>query len=815
MSKITSNNNYKQCKLLNKNRILSLLMTSALVSSAGIAQAQIVTDEIIVTAQKKEQSLQSVGIAVTAYSGEQIEALGFQNTTDIVYQTPGLQLYEFSPTITVYNIRGVSQNSFADNLEGPIAVYIDDGYVSALGAQNQPIYDVERVEVLKGPQGTLYGRNATGGLIHYISRKPTDEFEARGSASFGSYNYHEVEASISGPISDNIRARIAAVDTKEDGYLKSTNPAVRDAYGKNATAVKAFLEVDAGDSTTVTLNPYWSKDSDVPTGAYVRVGAQQDPATGLGLAAAAPADPFSHSSDAQGRFDREIFGVTGKLEHDFSDNLKLTSITNYQEMDKYYFEDSEGRNLTVGDIIGFGPAFADFNSLGVFNFATNSDFQQFSQEIRLSGDTDKLSWQAGGFYLDIQQSNFALVEGLAALFTNPDTFNPGIGQGFTSQARSDFNIDSKSISVFAQGDYALSDNVKLVAGLRIVNDDKEFDSFIRYQEVDPTVSDLASGVGGANAPAIDVLQIADGSDFPGFPVQPVPAGFLASFAPICYSSEADARCANDVADPGATFEYTDWAGKLQLEYTTQSGSLLYAGINRGTKGGNWAAPNFPDSARANGLDSLAHTEETLWSYEAGFKHSFANGLGRFNAAAFYYDYDDYQAFSLTNFVQNISNNDATVLGAEFELALNPADGLDLLLGGSFIDSEVKGIVTPNGSVIDTELPNAPSVSLNALARYGFEIGKGELSFQLDGNYNGSQFLEVTNPGSAKEDSYMVANARIAYAMDNDITVAGWVRNLTNTEYRVYSLDVAGAPSPFINDVYARPSTYGITVSGKF
>ena len=815
MLEALNNNNIKQPKPLNGKCILSLLMTSALVSMGGIAQAQIVTDEIIVTAQKKEQSLQSVGIAVTAYSGEQIEALGFQNTTDIVYQTPGLQLYEFSPTITVYNIRGVSQNSFADNLEGPIAVYIDDGYVSALGAQNQPIYDVERVEVLKGPQGTLYGRNATGGLIHYISRKPTEEFEARGTASYGSYKYHEVEASISGPISDNVRARIAAVDTKEDGYLKSTNPAVRDAYGKNSTAVKGFLELDFGDSTTVLLNPYWSKDSDVPTGAYVRVGAQQDPATGLGVAAGAPADPFSHSSDAQGRFDREIFGATGKIEHDFNGGVKLTSITNYQEMDKYYFEDSEGRNLTVGDIIGFGPAFSDFNSLGVFNFATNSDFKQFSQEIRFSGDTDKMSWQAGGFYLDISQSNFALVEGLAALFTNPDTFNPGVGQGFTSQARSDFNLDAKSISVFAQGDYELSDNVKLVAGLRIVNDDKEFDSFIRYQEVDPTLSNLASGIGGANTPVIDILQIADGSDFPGFPIQPVPAGFLSSFAPICYSIAADARCDNDTADPSANFEYTDWAGKLQLEYTTDTGTLIYAGINRGTKGGNWAAPNFPDSARANGVGSLAHTEETLWSYEAGLKHSFASGKGRFNAAAFYYDYNDYQAFSLTNFVQNITNNDASVVGAEFELALNPVDGLDLLFGGSFVDSKVKGIVTPNGSLIDTELPNAPSVSLNGLARYGWDVGSGELSVQVDGNYNGSQFLEVTNPSSAKEDSYFVGNARIAYALENDVTLSGWVRNVTDTEYRVYSLDVAGAPSPFINDVYARPRTYGVTVSGKF
>ena len=784
----------ESCNILKNKRIYSLLMTSALVAASGVANAQIVTDEIIITAQKKEQGLQSVGIAVTAYNAEQIEALGFQTTTDIVYQTPGLQLYEFSPSITVYNIRGVSQNSFSDNLEGPVAVYIDDAYVSALGAQNQPLFDLERVEILKGPQGTLYGRNATGGLIHYISKKPTDEFEVSGSASIGSYNYHEVEAAVSGPISDNIRGRIAVVDTKEDGYLKSTNPDVRDAYGKDATGAKAIVEIDFSDATSLTLNPYWSKDTDVPTGAYARVEAAQDPATGLGISLGDPADPYSHSSDKEGRFDREIRGLTAKAEHTFANDVTLTSITNYNEMDKFYTEDSEGRDLVVGQVFP-GLAGAPFADLGVFGFTTDQEFEQFSQELRLSGDTDALSWQAGVYYLDIAQKNSAFVEGVAAFWTNDlGPVGPSAEDSAALAARNDFNLNAESISVFAQGDYELSDKLKLIAGLRVVKDDKEFDAYIRYLDFF-TGEPLVRGLDGE-------VQAFLGAGTDG-----------TTLGPICYSVAVDSRCASDAADPNANFEYTDWAGKLQLDYKMDNGTLLYAGINRGTKGGNWATPSFPDSVRANGLESLSHTEETLWSYEAGAKYSF--GFGRLNVAAFYYDYQDYQAFSLTNFVQNITNNDATVLGAEFELAMNPAEGLDLLFGGSFLDTEVEGIVTPNGTVINTEMPNAPGVSLNGLARYGFEIGKGELSFQLDGNYNGEQYLEVTNPESSKEDAYFVGNSRIAYAMDNGVTLSGWIKNITDTEYRVYSLDVAGAPAPFINDVYARPRTAGLTISGEF
>jgi len=329
-----------------------------------------------------------------------------------------------------------------------------------------------------------------------------------------------------------------------------------------------------------------------------------------------------------------------------------------------------------------------------------------------------------------------------------------------------------------------------------LRDDKVFDSFIRYQEADGTV-----------------LALGDDAEVQSIFGPGADGGLI---APICYSVDVDSRCVGDAADPAANFEYDDWAAKLQLEFTLNDDVLLYAGVNRGTKGGNWAAPAFPDSARANGLGALSHTEETVWAYEVGIKATIADGRGRVNASVFYYDYDDYQAFSLVNFVQNITNNDARVFGGEIELAISPVDGLDLLFGAAFLDSEVKGILTPFGVSVDTELPNAPSVSLNGLVRYAWPIGNdGELSLQVDGNYNSEQFLEVTNPGSALEGAYFTANFRAAYAPDERWEVSFWIKNLTDEEFRIYSLDVAGAPDPFINDVFAKPRTFGGTVSFKY
>ncbi|MCR8922344.1 TonB-dependent receptor [Dasania sp. GY-MA-18] len=791
---------------LHKRSVLYVALLSAMQS---IPASSAVLEEVMVTAQKREQNLQDVGISVTAFSGDQMEALGFTNTTDIVSQTPSLQLYEFSPTLTVYNLRGVSQNSFGDSLEAPVAVYVDNAYVSSMGALNGQLFDTERVEVLRGPQGTLYGRNATAGLIHYISKAPTEEFEGRVSGTVGNYDLVEVEGVVSGPLSDSVLGRLAVKYTEQDGYLEwersenangdlQVHDDIRDAYGKNAIGVKSALQFNLTEKTDVILRVNYSKDDDVPSGAYVRSEAAPDPITGLGYYVDKNDEPFKFNADQEGAFDRELLSTTIELKHSINDSVEFMSITNYMDMDKTYIEDTEGlasgfpaavfdtfyvdgngQPVTVQSFFPDQPAGAD---LPVFVFGTDQEFQQISQEFRLSGGDEKLNWQAGLYYLDIDTDNSQTVQGLAAWWTG----GPSVGFQPSSIATSTWEVETESWSVFGQFDYQLTDALMLTMGLRWTEDEKTNDFYSRYETKDGEV----------------LLEEVD------FGVVPV--------GPVCYSASVDTRCPGDVADKDAKYDYSDWAGKAQLDWVIDDDSLTYFAVSKGVKGGNWSTPSFPDSINIGGTDRLFHEEETLYSYEIGAKFTLADGLARFNTAVFYYDYKDYQAFSLINFVQNISNNDARVTGAEFELFLTPWEGWDFALGGSFLDSEVDGIETPTGLFIDTELPQAPEYSFNGLARYEFDFMSGSLSTQIDFNYSSEQWLEVTNAPLDKEDSYAVFNARLTYTSQNeDWKLSGWIKNLGDEEYRIYALDVAGAPQPFVNDVYASPRTYGLTATYNF
>jgi outer membrane receptor protein involved in Fe transport len=262
--------------IMSTNRSLTLTIALASLGAAPLAGAQVL-EEVVVTAQKREQSLQDVGISVSAFSGDQLKALGATSTVDIAQQVPGLHLFTFSPAFTVFSLRGISQNNFQDNLEAPVAVYLDGAYIASMNAINTQLFDMERVEVLRGPQGTLFGRNATGGLIHFLTHRAEEQelngYAEAGAAEFGTYSF---EGAVGGGITDTVRGRLAGRYEKSDGYVEAGSAFGRqatggDSNGADGYALRGTVQIDATDNVVVDLTARYSKDDHVPTGAIHRL----------------------------------------------------------------------------------------------------------------------------------------------------------------------------------------------------------------------------------------------------------------------------------------------------------------------------------------------------------------------------------------------------------------------------------------------------------------------------------------------------------------------------------------------------------------
>lgn len=736
------------------NHQIKLIVVAGLIMLLNVANAAVL-DEVIVTATKRGQSAQDVGISVTALSGEQTEALGLHTTQEIIQQIPGLQVQSFTPGFTTFNLRGISQNNFQDNLEAPVAVYVDDIYFGSMNAVNMQMFDMAATEVLRGPQGTLFGRNATGGLIHFRTRKADeDEFNGYAKASFGERNNNVVEGAVGGALSDSVRGRIAGRWEQADGYVEAGSVAAgvlgptgftatgSDAIGADGFVLRGNLQIDISDRTSLDLSATRTEDDDVASGHYVVrfTGADPDTLFGLENGPVITGDVHRHASDVTDTgLDRDSTVLSFHLRHEFDSGMQLDYIGAFQDVYKFNKEDAGG-------------------GLVFFPYSTEADYEQQSHEFRLSGETESLRWQSGLYLLDIDYVGQARTGGPAII---------GDPTGVVIQ---DTDLSSENWSIFSEVEYDLSDSLTVIAGARWSQDDKEI-KFIN------TASNFSAAAGLPDGTVLFDLQSAIG---------------------------ASANPAHAKVDE---IDYGDVATRLQLNYQVED-TLIYASINRGIKGGNWS----PSSAVT--LDDLRHDEEDLMAYELGYKTTVLNGTGRLNASIFYYDYSDYQAFSLYGGTPQVTNEDASASGGEVEFAYMPNDHWDFNFGLAYMDSEVDFIpgVVPGSGNTDVELPQAPSLSANLLVRYNTDVAGGNLALQLDGNWNDDHYMEGSNSIASVQEAYTVLNFRTSYTMDN-WEVSAWVRNLTDEEYLLYNLDLGFIG--FVEQVYSAPRQAGLTLSMDF
>ncbi|MCE3284914.1 MAG: TonB-dependent receptor [Steroidobacteraceae bacterium] len=731
-------------------------------------------EEIVVTAQRREERLQDVGIAVTALGNEMLTDLNITTATDITRAVPSLKMNAYSSSQVVFNIRGVSQNDYGDQQEPPVAVYQDDSYASSINVASFPVFDLARVEVLRGPQGTLFGRNATGGAIQFVSNRPSKDPEGYATATVGSYGQFIVEGAVSGPLTETVQARLAGISNTDDGYMESVVAGVGDRAGNDHYALRGQLAWQPSETTDLNLIVrYMKADKETQAGIYSHAPAcpndsfqgeftRRDQScdfwgTGPGEAgtgyrndAITPqwgGDPWKTAETQRSYVDREITGATLHFDWDFG-GLHLVSITDYQSAEKFYLEGGDASPVD-----------------GVL-FYQGSDLEQYSQEFRLSGTAGANTWVAGVYGMDVDGD-------YTGKFADPFYgYDPTVEMG----------QQTTSWAVFAQDEWAFADAFKLIVGARYWSDEREGSYFGTAPEVP-----------GLSAPVTIVFNTRDVS----------PGG--SSISP---------------GDAKRTFDGV--TARVQLDWKPSDAVLWYAIFNRGSKSGGYTfstgTPYDPDGSLTiprSFLEGMPFDEETLDAFELGVKSTLGDST-TLNVAAFLYDYSDYQAFAQFGPVQTVINLDAELTGLEAELMSRPLDGLTLQFGVSLLDSTVKDVPLPDGVTIeDHDLPQAPEFSGNLLARYEFAAGPGMFGIQGDAQYSGEFCFTVLCAPVEEEDAYTVANARIDYTgADGRWNVAAFVNNLTEEKYRVYAFD-SSLFAGVVAGVYARPRWYGLSATYRF
>ncbi len=810
---------------LNRTVMLILLSAGALPAVA----AESILDEVVVTAQKREQNIQDVGITMNAMTGDQLEALGVQSSEELASFTPGVHISgALAGQNSQYAIRGVVQNDFNDIIEAPNAVYLDEGYIPIANAQTFGLFDIARVEVLKGPQGTLFGRNATGGLVQYVSRKPTfDKVDGFLDLSTGVYDSptnpwsQRIEGAFGGPLSDRVAARVAGFYSNTDDYLINVYPASTPTpgFGSGAGspgdgagsdmgsaetyALRGTIDFKPNDDVLLRVSTNYAK-SKLSTGPYQSIptiavldgqgelidvrniapnetrlsiqgnadgggdvidGDQFLPGGGLGL----PGRPVP-GGDFFGYIDPDGDGWHTSGDFAFKDQgeTKATGINGRLE-----WELGGGTQLVaITDWKNYKKAlFIDVDSAPVNQLANFGavDADSFSQEIRLSGKAGPMRWVTGLYYLNIDTNSD---NGLKAPVNSIifDLFGAPFDIGVVAA------LKTTSYSGFGQIEYDLSEKLTFTVGGRLIKEKKDYEM-------------KANG-----------FFIATGNDTFN-EGQPLP----------------------DVPLPGAPFSFADkssdtlWAGKAQLDWRPHDGLLVYGSVNRGVKAGSYNAPLLGAYLGSGGDAGLQYKPEELLAYEVGFKSSLGDRT-RLNGAAYYYDYKDSQAFLFVGVGGVVINADAKNHGAELQLETTPVDGLDLSLGFAWIDATTKDVPLRAGSPLpprDVRPTYTPEWQASAMARYSWPALGGLMSVRADAGYSSNYYYNLRNFSADKYDSYVLVNTSLGWESDDNawrVSLDG--RNVTDERVGMQGYDLASLCG--CNEVsYRPPRWYGVSLRHSF
>jgi iron complex outermembrane receptor protein len=450
--------------LMASSVMVALMATPVSAQSVGAdASENEGVSDIIVTAQRRDQNLQDVGVSVTAISADSLRTLGVVDSRDLVKAAPGVMLESTAGggVNAFLTIRGIAQSDYSANQESPNSIYLDEVYLSSPNAAAFTMYDLQRVEILRGPQGTLFGRASSGGLANFITARPSKEWEGYAELGYASFNNIWAEAAAGGPLSDAVRFRLSGRVERADGWFENGLPNGKDSYEKKFNGLRGQIEADLSDRLTARLAVSYDENPSHREGAYRRVSYKMV----AGQPVLTPTEPVASTgyTNPYSKFNKSDFNDYGRLSNKrISPTLylnydlggaTLSSISNYTKFKFNYEEDCDGSPV-------------DF-----CNFGYGQNLDQYSQELRVNGKAGELTYTAGAYYLKIDQT-------MPQFFQYPVYSRTGFGFSDTNIVKQ----NQQSWALFGQLEYQLSDKMSATVGARYTHETKNFDSKAYLQE---------------------------------------------------------------------------------------------------------------------------------------------------------------------------------------------------------------------------------------------------------------------------------------------------------------------------------------------
>lgn len=729
--------------------------------------------EIVVTAQKREQSVNDVPISITALDGADLAASGVRTTEDLARVVPGLSFTETQFDAPVLTLRGVGYSEISLSASPTVSVYVDQVPLPYPVMIRGGTLDLERVEVIKGPQGTLFGQNSTGGAINYVAAKPTNELEAGISGSFGRFSAFQAEGFVSGPLSGTVKARLAVSALEGGAALRSVSR--RDKLGnQDLLTGRLLLDWEPSDSIKFELNVNgWLDRSDTPGAQLVGLFS----ANGAPLPSSFTNAPIVRSPRAAEwtpglplQRDNSFYQASLRGDWTVAPDVTLTSISAFQRFTRDALTDADG--LVATDL----------------HIDLGGNIRSFNQELRLAGTGDRLNWIVGGNYQNDRIRDLQQV----FLADSPSSY---IGPFHFLSAINDSENRSETIAAFGNAEFNFLDNFSVEAGARYTHSRIDYLGCTK----DSGANDLA--------PLFRFIQ----GQF-GVPATAA-AGQCITLLPNFTTGQVSDRLTED-----------NLSWRVGLNFKPQRGSLVYANISRGFKAGS-----FP-TLSAQTSDQLAPAvQEELLAYEAGFKLPLANRSLRINGAVFYYDYKNKQLSgriqTLFGQLQKLVNIPrSSVQGGELQLSWVPVSGLTIDGGITYLKTRIRN--NPDGTPFRNfdQFGNVVALSGNAFPYT--PKWQGNLNVQYDWALNsklsafvGSSltYRSKTKGGLENDarlviDSYTLTDVRAGIeAEDKSWSASLYGRNIFN---RYYWNNVLHTQDTIVRYT-GSPAEFGITLGYRF